>query len=126
MCDLYAYIMSLKPVDNPVDDHELKFPYNLRRGVGVWRLAFLDGQRGVQGPVPEGVDVAQYRRGEYLVEGAGHCAECHSPRAFMGNVVGAALRWRTQSGRHGLFSQHHPGRDRHRLLVGGLDRQLSP
>lgn len=86
--DLYAYIMSLEPVDNPVDDHELKFPYNLRRGVGVWRLAFLDGQRGVQGPVPEGVDVAQYRRGEYLVEGAGHCAECHSPRAFMGNVVG--------------------------------------
>lgn len=88
--DLYAYIMSLEPVDNPVDDHELKFPYNLRRGVGVWRLAFLDGQRGVQGPVPEGVDVAQYRRGEYLVEGAGHCAECHSPRAFMGNVVGGS------------------------------------
>ena len=79
------------PVDNPVDDHELKFPYNLRRGVGWRRLAFLDGQRGVQGPVPEGVDVAQYRRGEQIpVEGAGHCAECHSPRAFMGNVVGGS------------------------------------
>lgn len=85
--DLYAYIMSLKPIDNPVPDHELKFPFNLRRGVGVWRLAFLDGKREVAGPVPEGVDVAQYKRGEYLIEGAGHCAECHSPRGFMGNVM---------------------------------------
>ncbi|MFZ3152176.1 MAG: c-type cytochrome [Anaerolineaceae bacterium] len=85
--DLYAYIMALKPVSNSVPEHELKFPFNLRRGVGVWRLAFLDGKRSEDSPAPEGVDAAQYKRGEYLVEGAGHCAECHSPRGFMGNVV---------------------------------------
>ena len=85
--DMYAYVMSLAPVSNQVADHELKFPFNLRRGVGVWRLAFLDGKRAEQGPVPEGVDMAVYQRGEYLVEGAGHCAECHSPRNFMGNIV---------------------------------------
>lgn len=85
--DMYAYMMSLAPVSNLVADHELKFPFNLRRGVGVWRLAFLDGKRGEEGPAPEGVDVAQYKRGEYLVEGAGHCAECHSPRNSMGNIV---------------------------------------
>lgn len=85
--DLYAYIMSLKPVDNAVPDHDLKFPYNLRRGVGFWRLAFLDGKRLEESPVPEGVDAALYQRGRYLVEGAGHCAECHSPRGFMGNVI---------------------------------------
>lgn len=85
--DLYAYVMTLKPVSNPVPVHELKFPFNLRRGVGVWRLAFLDGKRAEERPVPEGVDAAQYKRGKYLVEGAGHCAECHSPRGVMGNVV---------------------------------------
>ncbi|AIB12438.1 cytochrome C [Azospirillum argentinense] len=85
--DLYAYLLSLKPVGNKVPDHDLKFPYAMRRGVGVWRLAFLDGKRGEEGPVPAGVDAAQYRRGEYLVEGPGHCAECHSSRGLMGNVI---------------------------------------
>lgn len=85
--DLYAYIMSLPPVQNKVQSHELAFPYNMRRGVGVWRLAFLDGKRDQPLPVPSGVDSRQYTRGAYLVEGAGHCAECHSPRAFMGNVI---------------------------------------
>ncbi|APW45854.1 hypothetical protein RA876_05160 [Rhodoferax antarcticus] len=72
--DLYVSMMSLAPVSHQAADHELKLPINLRRGVGVWRLAFLDGKRGEEGPSPEGVDVALYKRGEYLVEGAGHCA----------------------------------------------------
>ncbi|RQH04424.1 c-type cytochrome [Paraburkholderia dinghuensis] len=85
--DLYAYIMTLKPVSNAVPAHDLKFPFNMRRGVGMWRLLYLDGKRGEVAAVPEGADAAQYKRGEYLVEAAGHCAECHSPRAFMGNVI---------------------------------------
>lgn len=85
--DLYAYIMSLAPVSNQVAEHDLKFPYNLRRGVGVWRMAFLDGKRAQAPAAPQGVDADQYVRGAYLVEGAGHCAECHSPRGVMGNVI---------------------------------------
>ncbi|MAU43887.1 MAG: cytochrome C [Yangia sp.] len=85
--DLYAYMMTLPAEADEVPDHELKFPFNIRRGVGVWRLAFLDGKPFEPGPVPEGVDEAAYQEGAYLVEGAGHCAECHSPRGFMGNVI---------------------------------------
>ncbi|NLC35238.1 MAG: c-type cytochrome [Alcaligenaceae bacterium] len=85
--NLYAYMMSLPPVENAVPHHELKFPYNMRRGVGLWRLAFLDGKRDLPASIPAGVDTDQYIRGAYLVEGAGHCAECHSPRGFMGDVV---------------------------------------
>ncbi|MFT4276320.1 MAG: c-type cytochrome [Rhodopseudomonas sp.] len=84
--DLFAYLKTLEPIRNVVSDHELKFPYNIRRGVGAWRLLFLDGVRK-EVPVPAGVDVARFKRGEYLVEGAGHCAECHSPRGIMGNVI---------------------------------------
>ncbi|AYD03882.1 c-type cytochrome [Neorhizobium sp. NCHU2750] len=93
--DMFAYIKSLQPVSSKVPAHELKFPYNLRRGIGVWRLAFLDGE-----PVADSspkinlasasadtdASVAVLQRGQYLVEGPGHCAECHSARTFMGNV----------------------------------------
>ncbi|UBM12160.1 c-type cytochrome [Cupriavidus metallidurans] len=80
--DLFAYMQSLPPVAGTVPDHELRFPFSMRRGVGLWRLAFLDGK-----PLPEvAADKSErWRRGRYLVEGAGHCVECHSPR----NVAGA-------------------------------------
>ena len=93
--DMFAYIKTLEPVSGKVAEHELNFPFNIRRGIGVWRLAFLDGQP-LSDEAPE-IDVASadpihesaeavLERGRYLVEGAGHCAECHSPRTFMGNV----------------------------------------
>ena len=88
--DLYAYMMTLPAEDDAVPEHQLKFPFNMRRGVGLWRLAFLDGKPWQPGPVPAELsgDMAKaYQRGEYLVEGAGHCAECHSSRGFMGNVL---------------------------------------
>nr|WP_299379827.1 c-type cytochrome [uncultured Halomonas sp.] len=89
--DLYAYMMTLPESDKVVPDHELKFPYNIRRGIGVWRLAFLDGKSAAEigadtADLTEDVDHAKFERGRYLVEGAAHCAECHSPRTFMGNI----------------------------------------
>lgn len=89
--DLYAYMMTLPATDKAVPDHELKFPYNIRRGIGVWRLAFLDGKSAAEigvdaAALPEGVDRDRFERGRYLVEGAAHCVECHSPRTFMGNI----------------------------------------
>jgi len=42
--DLFAYMQSLPPVAGTVPDHELRFPFSMRRGVGLWRLAFLDGK----------------------------------------------------------------------------------
>src|SRR5437660_321713 len=32
---------------------------------------------------------AAWNRGAYLVNGLGHCAECHSPRNFLGGIVTA-------------------------------------
>lgn len=80
--DLFAYMQSLPQVEGKVPDHELKFPFSMRRGVGLWRLAFLDGKPLADVPSDRG---ALWHRGRYLVEGAGHCVECHSPR----NVAGA-------------------------------------
>jgi len=46
-------------------------------------LLFLDGQPFK----PDASQSAQWNRGAYLVNGAGHCAECHSPRNFLGGII---------------------------------------
>jgi mono/diheme cytochrome c family protein len=83
--DLFAYLKTLAPVSGRVRDHDLPFPFNLRRTVGVWKWLFLDGRPFV----PDPAHSAAWNRGAYLVNGFGHCAECHSPRNFLGGIVGA-------------------------------------
>ena len=63
--------------------HDLVFPFNMRRLVGVWKLLFFHGRPFV----PDATKSAQLNRGAYLVNAPGHCAECHSPRNFLGAVV---------------------------------------
>ena len=81
--DLFAYLKTLPAVQDTVPEHELGFPFNIRRLIGVWKLLFLDGQPFQ--PDPSKPD--DWNRGAYLVNGPGHCAECHSPRNFLGGIV---------------------------------------
>ena len=83
--DLFAYLKTLAPVPGKARDHELAFPFNLRRNVGVWKFLFMDGKPFA----PDPSRPAQWNRGAYLVNGLGHCAECHSPRNFLGGIVSA-------------------------------------
>ncbi len=81
--DLFAYLKTLPPVTGKVRGHDLPFPFNVRRTLGVWKLLFLDG-------APFHADAsrpAAWNRGGYLVNGPGHCAECHSPRNILGGIV---------------------------------------
>lgn len=81
--DLFAYLKTLPPMPGRVRRHDLTFPFDQRRLVGGWKLLFLHG-----GPfVPVSSRSAQWNRGAYLVNGPGHCAECHSPRNMLGAVV---------------------------------------
>ncbi|WP_070106846.1 c-type cytochrome [Burkholderia plantarii] len=86
--DLFAYLKTLPPVPGRQPGHDLRFPFSIRRGIGLWRLAFLSGR-----PLPvEAGKSVQWLRGRYLVEGPGHCAECHSPRNAIG-VIPAGRRF---------------------------------
>jgi mono/diheme cytochrome c family protein len=81
--DLFAYLKTLPAVQGRARRHDLAFPFSVRRLVGVWKLLFFHG-----GPfVPDTSKSAQWNRGAYLVNGPGHCAECHSPRNFLGAIV---------------------------------------
>ncbi|WP_407941820.1 c-type cytochrome [Methylobrevis albus] len=80
--DLKGYMDTLPAVPNQVAAHELPFPFSLRRGLGLWKRLYLD-------PVPAVVlaDASDLvRRGQYLVEGPGHCGECHTPRDAIGGL----------------------------------------
>jgi mono/diheme cytochrome c family protein len=83
--DLFAYLKTLPPVSGKVRDHALPFPFDIRRNVGIWKLLFMD-------TAPFVADAArspQWNRGAYLVNGFGHCAECHSPRNALGGIIGS-------------------------------------
>ena len=81
--DLFAYLKTLPAVQGRARRHDLAFPFSIRRLVGVWKLLFFHG-----GPfVPDTSKSAEWNRGAYLVNGPGHCAECHSPRNFLGAIV---------------------------------------
>jgi mono/diheme cytochrome c family protein len=81
--DLFAYLKTLPAVSGAAPDHALKFPFNIRRTVGLWKLLFLDGA-----PLrPDASQSAQWNRGAYLVNAPGHCAECHSPRNLLGAII---------------------------------------
>ncbi len=81
--DLFAYLKTLPSVAGRVRDHDLRFPFNIRRAVGLWKLLYLDGKRFQPDPTKS----AQWNRGAYLVNGPGHCAECHSPRNVLGAII---------------------------------------
>lgn len=83
--DLKAYIDTLPAVAGDSDDHELGFPWSLRRGIGLWKRLYLDAAPVVatEDPLVE--------RGRALVEGMGHCAECHTPRNLFGGL--RTSRW---------------------------------
>jgi mono/diheme cytochrome c family protein len=83
--DIFAYLRTLAPVSGHVRDHDMPFPFNIRRTVGMWKLFFLDGKPFV----PDAAHSATWNRGAYLVNGLGHCAECHSPRNLLGGIVEA-------------------------------------
>jgi mono/diheme cytochrome c family protein len=81
--DLFAYLKTLPAVQGRTRDHDLSFPFNLRRLVGGWKLLFLNG-----GPFkPDPGKSTQWNRGAYLVNAAAHCAECHSPRNALGAIM---------------------------------------
>src|SRR5665213_3172560 len=77
--DLFAYLRTLRPVHRPATPNTLMFPFNLRFGLMFWNWLYLD----TSAPrIPAGA-TAEWKRGEYLVNGLGHCASCHTPKTVL-------------------------------------------
>lgn len=80
IADLWAAFQTVPPVAEPSKDREMPFPFNQRSTLKVWRAMFLEPPR--TDPIPENGNV--WNRGRWLVEGAAHCAACHTGRNLLG------------------------------------------
>lgn len=87
-----AYIFnSVKPSNEPNKDHEIKFPYNIRMNLKIWRDMFF--RPGAREHGDTRVVSESFQRGGYLVNAVAHCVECHTPRTPVTNglKLGKAL-----------------------------------
>jgi mono/diheme cytochrome c family protein len=74
---LYAYVMhDVAPVAKPTPPSDVAFPFNQRWALRFWQWAFVPKRPYAIKPLHD----AQWNRGAYLVQGAGHCGACHTPR----------------------------------------------
>ena len=77
---MLAYLKTTPAIVYTPPDNELKFPMNRRFVVKFCNMLFLDSKewRDDPGHPPD------WNRGAYLVQGLGHCAECHTPKNWLG------------------------------------------
>ncbi|WP_175716885.1 cytochrome c [Burkholderia anthina] len=81
---LYAYLMSQPAVKHAPPKTKLPFPLDQRRLVAGWNWLFHDARPFAPDPARS----AMWNRGKYLVDGAGHCGACHTPRNGLGAEQG--------------------------------------
>lgn len=85
---LYAYFMhGVTPVKQANKDTDIVWPLSMRWPLGMWRWMFAPDAVAAAPAAPsqgaaQGADAQTLLRGQYLVEGLGHCGTCHTPRGF--------------------------------------------
>ena len=82
VADLIAFLRVAPAVQGKAPANVLPFPFSIRRAVGLWKLLFFDDA----GLRPDPGQSETWNRGRYLVEGPGHCGECHTPRGLLGEM----------------------------------------
>lgn len=82
IADLHAFLQTLPGIAGAAQAHELGFPFTFRRGLGLWKRLYLSDDPVVALDSPSD----EVLRGQYLVEGPGHCGECHTPRNLAGGI----------------------------------------
>jgi alcohol dehydrogenase (quinone), cytochrome c subunit len=74
---LYAYFASaVQPIAQHNQASTIPWPKNMRWPLVWWQMLFVGHRSFIP---PEGAS-AEVARGAFLVEGAGHCGACHTPR----------------------------------------------
>jgi len=138
--DLFAYLKSVKPVSQGPTPNKLMFPVNLRFGLLFWNALFF---HKTPPAIPANAS-AQWKRGEYLVNGLGHCGGCHTPKnVLFGDKAGQELtggtvdNWYaanlTGSKRDGLGSWHRDdvvrflatGRNHYATAAGSMQEKVT-
>lgn len=75
-----AYLFTLEAVHSPTKPVKFSFPFNIRDALLAWRVAFFKSETFAPDPKKS----AEENRGAYIVEGLGHCGECHNRSKLTG------------------------------------------
>jgi mono/diheme cytochrome c family protein len=79
---LYAFFMKgVAPANQANIPSAIPWPLNLRWPIALWNGVFVDPEPYVAKTSQD----ALWNRGAYLVQGAGHCGSCHTPRGLAFN-----------------------------------------
>lgn len=81
VADLWNFMQGLPSASRIGEPHDLRFPFNFRIAVGLWKFLFLKHDWVLQN-----ADDPVLARGRHLVEALGHCGECHTPRNALGGL----------------------------------------
>ena len=111
--DLYAYFMSIPPVE--LKNKSLPFPFNLpgaRFSLWGWNLLFFYSAPDL---VFNPKESPQWNRGKYIVDSLGHCSMCHTPLNALGApkdryyLTGTFIDgyWAPNITKYGLHSADH-------------------
>jgi len=79
---IFAYLKSLNPVVRQNQEHDVSAPFSWRWLQWGWKLLFFNDEPYL---APADATKAE-RRGGYITNALGHCAECHTPRNFLGGM----------------------------------------
>lgn len=79
--NLKAFMDGLPASSTASQPHQVGFPFNIRRTLGLWKLMFVSHDWVITGDLTE----AQHR-GRYIAEALAHCGECHTPRNALGGL----------------------------------------
>ncbi len=81
---LFAYLQTIPPIATPNKAHAVSWPLGSQTAITAWRLLHFSAMDPADASADNATPSA--RRGAYLVQGLGHCAECHTPRNALGGL----------------------------------------
>jgi len=70
---LFSWLQTVQAVETPQPEHRLTWPLGTQPVIAVWRSLFFTPSN-FQTQAEQSAD---WNRGAYLIQGAGHCAACH-------------------------------------------------
>jgi len=99
IADLWAFWKTLPSIETPNVEHEIQFPFNIRRNIGIWKTLYMP--KNFVDPIDD--------RATYLVEALSHCAECHTPRSVIGGLNRSKwMKGAVNPSGQGLIPSIHP------------------
>ena len=81
VADLKAFMDSLPASAEASKPHQIGFPFNIRRSLGIWKRLFERSDWVIAGDL-----TPEQARGRYIAEALAHCGECHTPRNVLGGL----------------------------------------